>query len=57
MMTEPPTFGDGGCRVDSPEAAADLGMKVGTIIRNIGVATDTEPSSVPIYTAFLAGIT
>lgn len=39
-MTEPNLFEKGGSKVDSPEAAADLGMQVGTIIHNIGVVTD-----------------
>lgn len=55
-MMEPNLFEKGGCKVDSPETAAELGMQIGTIIRNVGIATDSEPSSVPIYNAFIAGV-
>lgn len=40
----------------SPETAADLGMKVGTIFGRVGVATDSEPSTVPICAAFISGL-
>lgn len=40
----------------APDTAADLGMKVGTIFKAVGIAVDSEPFSIAVCEAFMSGL-
>ena len=39
-----------------PEDALEAGLRIGTIFRTVGLASDADPCSVPIAAAFIAGV-